>query len=447
MNGSAKTQTRPTRAAVTSAPRSGGTYGRGESVDVEVRFNKEVTVSGQPQLELTIGSNAQRAARSGRSTASQTGTAPKKRLAQFVSAANERLHFRYVVQAADDSLGGGITIAADALRLNGASITDAAGEAVAAQHLRLDGAEVVPGDPVDGAVSEPATVERVAVTSAPQADRTYRVGEAIVVEVRFSTEVAVSGAPQLELAIDATGTTAGAARRASFVAADRDTLVFRYPVQAGDADRDGIAIPANALHLNGGTIVDLLGEAAELGLEQAQIIIPAHQVDGQTADATPPAVASVAIVSRPPAGSYVYGDRVSVTVTFNEPVTVTGSPQLALHVGSAVRLADISGQAGQAGALSDTVEFVYAVRPGDRDDDGIAHPRGRAAPRRAARSATAPATTPTCAAARCSPPRVRQSIRRWGSGAGRRTRQPAAGRGARFATALSRCTTMTWSWP
>ena len=173
VNGGEKTRTRPTRAAVTSTPRSGGTYGRGESVDVEVQFNKEVTVTGQPQLELTIGSNQPGTSRSGRGTASQTGTAPK-RLANFVSGANERLHFRYVVGTADDSLGGGVTIAADALRLNGAHITDAAGEPVASHNLRLDGAEVVHGDPVDGGVNEPAAAERVAVTSAPQDDRTYR---------------------------------------------------------------------------------------------------------------------------------------------------------------------------------------------------------------------------------------------------------------------------------
>ena len=370
VNGGAKTQTKPTRAAVTSAPRSGGTYGRGESVDVEVQFNKEVTVAGQPQLELTIGSNPPGASRSGRGTASQTGPAPK-RVANFVSGANERLHFRYVVRAADDSLGGGVTIAADALRLNGASITDAAGEPVAAHNLRLDSAEVVHGDPVDGGVNEPATAERVAVTSAPQDHRTYRLGEAIVVEVRFSTEVAVSGAPQLELAIDGTGTATTAKRRASFVDADRDTLRFRYPVQAGDDDSDGIGIPANALHLNGGAIVDLLGDAVELGLGQAELVIPADNVNGQTADSTAPVVESVAIVSKPPSGRYVYADRISMEVTFSEPVDVTGNPQLELHVGTGSRRAGFS---QGIGPRSDTVEFVYTVQKGDRDDDGVVIP-------------------------------------------------------------------------
>jgi hypothetical protein len=367
VNGGAKTQTKPTRAAVTSEPRSGGTYGRGESVDVEVKFNKEVTVTGKPQLELTIDSNPSGALRSARGSVSRTAAGQATRLADFVSSANERLHFRYVVRAADDSLGGGITIATDALRLNGASITDAAGDPVASQNLRLDRAEVVHGDPVDGGGGEPATVERVSVTSTPRSGSTYRRGEAIVVEVRFSTEVAVSGAPELELTIDGPATTA---RRAGFVAVDRDTLRFRYLVQAGDDDSDGIAIAANALHLNGGTISDLASEPVELGLEQAQLIIPVHKVDGQTEDA-PPVVESVAIVSRPPAGSYVSGDRVSVAVTFSEPVTVTGSPRLALHIGSVERLADISDRAGPA---SETVEFVYMVQVGDRDDDGVAIP-------------------------------------------------------------------------
>ena len=48
MYGGAAQATVPTRAAVTSAPSSGDTYTRGESVDVEVEFNKEVTVTGSP---------------------------------------------------------------------------------------------------------------------------------------------------------------------------------------------------------------------------------------------------------------------------------------------------------------------------------------------------------------------------------------------------------------
>ena len=372
VDGGETTDTVPTRAAVTSEPRSGDTYGRGESVDVEVEFNKEVTVSGQPLLELTIGSDtAPGAARGGRLGAAQAGTAaPATRFAAFVDGANERLHFRYVVQAEDRSHGGRITISADALRLNGARITDATGAQVGAGNLRLDHAEVVHGDMLDGAMSEPALPVRVAVTSVPQADRTYRAGEDIALEVQFSRGVTVTGAPQLELAIGAAG---APARRASYVSAHDDTIRFRYAVQAGDRDADGIGIPAHAqaLQLNGATIVDVLGEAVALGLEQAQLILPADKVDGSAADATPPAVRAVTIVSQPPAAGYASGDRVSVQVAFSEPVAVTGSPQLELAIGSASRLAGVAPGTGTARAV---LEFVYTVRVGDRDADGIGIP-------------------------------------------------------------------------
>ena len=98
-----------------------------------------------------------------------------------------------------------------------------------------------------------------------------------------------------------------------FVSAHDDTIRFRYTVQAGDRDADGIGIPAHALQLNGATIADVLGEAVALGLDRAQLILPADKVDGAAADATPPAVRAVTIVSQPTAAGYAYGDRVSVT--------------------------------------------------------------------------------------------------------------------------------------
>ena len=368
VDGGAVQETVPTRAAVTSQPRNGEAYGNGESVDVEIRFNKEVAVAGQPQLELTIGPQpaSTSAARAGRLAAAQATTRAVRRVATFVSAANERLHFRYVVQAGDDSGGGGISFTDNALRLNGATITDAAGRPLDRNNLSLDTAQVVQGDRVDGTLSEPAAPLRVAVVSAPQADRTYRRGEHLLVDVRLDTGVTVTGAPQLELTID---NAAGSARRAAFVAAEHDTIRFRYDVQAGDRDDDGIAIPSNGLRLNGGSIRDAAGAAAELGLDGAEIIVPADKVDGRTTESTPPVVESVAIVSAPPGGSYGSGDRVSVEVRFSEAVTVTGRPSLALRIGAATRTAGMSAQ-----PMPDTIAFAYTLRSGDDAGSGIGIP-------------------------------------------------------------------------
>jgi len=362
VDGSSTSETVPVRAAVTSEPRSGGTYGLGESIDVEVQFNKEVTVDGQPQLELTIGSES--SGEGGSRLAAAPANGAVTRVATFVSSANERLHFRYVVQAEDSGLGGRVTIADDALRLDRSTITDAAGEQVAEDNLSLDNAEVIHGDTVDGSMREPAVVERVSVTSTPQADDTYRSGESILLEVGFSKSVTVTGNPQLELVFSSSGT----APRASFVAVDDHVLRFRHVVGEGDRDDDGIGIATNGLHLNNGTVLDAGGEAVSLSLDQAQIVIPADSVDGRAADTTPPLVESVAIVSTPGSGGYRDSDVVSVEVTFSEAVTVTGAPQLALDVGTASRTANFSGTA------SATVAFAYTVQVEDRDDDGIGIP-------------------------------------------------------------------------
>ena len=184
VDGGAVQETVPTRAAVTSQPRNGEAYGNGESVDVEIRFNKEVAVAGQPQLELTIGPQpaSTSAARAGRLAAAQATTRAVRRVATFVSAANERLHFRYVVQAGDDSGGGGISFTDNALRLNGATITDAAGWPLDRNNLSLDTAQVVQGDRVDGTLNAERTPEYLLTVTATPHDS----GAALHLSVRIA---------------------------------------------------------------------------------------------------------------------------------------------------------------------------------------------------------------------------------------------------------------------
>ena len=64
-------------------------------------------------------------------------------------------------------------------------------------------------------------------------------------------------------------------------------------------------------------------------------------------------------------GVYRIGDDVQVTVTFSENVTVTGSPQLELAIGSKNESADYDSTDGAK------VVFSYTVAEGDTDSDGI----------------------------------------------------------------------------
>ena len=79
-----------------------------------------------------------------------------------------------------------------------------------------------------------------------------------------------------------------------------------------------------------------------------------------------PAVTGVSISSSPAGGSsYATGENIDVAVVFSRAVTVTGSPRLALTVGSRTR------QAAFRSASGSTVNFRYTTIGGDRDSDGV----------------------------------------------------------------------------
>ena len=90
-------------------------------------------------------------------------------------------------------------------------------------------------------------------------------------------------------------------------------------------------------------------------------------------DTTAPTVSCVAITSDTgddevyldDYGVYGIGDKIEVTVTFSEDVTVTGSPQLELTVGSSAK------NAAYKSTTDSKVVFSYTVAVGDSDADGI----------------------------------------------------------------------------
>ena len=84
-----------------------------------------------------------------------------------------------------------------------------------------------------------------------------------------------------------------------------------------------------------------------------------------------PEVVGLRITSNPSANdSYATGNVIEVTATFIDEVTVdttSGTPRLALTVGSSTRYADYSASDSTATALV----FAYPVTANDRDEDGI----------------------------------------------------------------------------
>ncbi len=322
-----------------NSPVVGDTFERGERIEVTVTFNKAVDVMGTPRLGLGIGSATRQA-----SYASGTGTAS--------------LAFRYTVVQADAD-NDGISIGATALTLNSGTIKVAGGALDALLGLGANAIENSSGHKVAGGTFTAASVMNFYPTRGVSLSRTHELGQQIEFTAIFTRTVTVTGTPQVALGIGSV------TRQANYVSGSgTTTLLFRYTVQVGDNAVHGITVARNALTLNGGSIND-----ARDGTFAASLVLPipgggvAVYVDSSLG---PPGVAGVAIGSPPAGGTFVRGETIEVTVTFNKAVDVTGTPQLGLTIGSQTRRASYASGSGTASLV-----FRYTVVTGDVDTDGL----------------------------------------------------------------------------
>ena len=330
VDGSTLTATAVSDVEFTSTPASGDAYYRlGELLQVRVTFNRPVnlvTTGGSPSLALTIG----------------TQTRQTNQLGDV--AALGQLVFSYTV-AAGDFDDDGISVAAGALSLNGGQINDARSATMPAtlglgtHAITNDAAHKVAAPPVVTANSLSTPQNNIIVTAgmtSSGADGTFELGKPILVTVTFNQAVNVSGTPQVTLGIDS------GAKQAVYVSGSGTTsLIFRYTVVAADSDSDGISIASTALTLNGGTITSaLLSLDADLTLTAINND-PIRKVDGgaftaATTTTIPPEVTSNPVINQ----IYGLGERIAVSVWFRGRVTVTGTPLLALTIGTATRQAE-----------------------------------------------------------------------------------------------------------
>ena len=332
-------------------------------------FSEVVTVTGVPQLTLTIGTESKTA-----NYTSGSGTVS--------------LVFGYTVVAGDTDADG-IEIATDQLSLNNGTITDTAGNAAMLTHTALtvqalhkvDTTEIQepgealaqqgpsmedqswPGDdppwenPNNPIVGGPQVIGAPAITSTPSSDSTYKTGETIQVTVTFSGAVKVTGTPTLPLKIDT------ADKTANYTSGTGTTkLVFEYTVASGDMDTDGIEIEANALHKAKNALAGTITDTNDVDILLTHLLLvpqPGHKVD-----TTSPIISRLAIQSTNP--PYGVGEKIQVQMTFSESVTVTGTPQLTLKIGNADKTANY-----KSGSPGTALVFEYTVAANDNDTDGI----------------------------------------------------------------------------
>ena len=281
---------------------------------------------------------------------------------EAAAADSNTLWFKYRVQSSDYDPDG-LSVAADAIRLNGGSVKDLAGNDA---DLSLAGHAITnhPDHKVDGSRDPAPGVRAVRILSRPPQGDTYVLGDRIEVWVEFDEDVIVGRRPTLALTIGTTTrevvdefTRPGPEPRLT-------VLVFWYTVQATDVDADGLSIEADALRAS---VRDGTDQAANLSLGRHAIVDDAaHKVDGRRA---PPALVIRVQIDGPDRGgdTYVRRDIIQLQVHFNRGVAVTGSPRLALTIGAATRQAAYYATDASGGR----VFFQYEVQATDRDDDGL----------------------------------------------------------------------------
>ena len=218
------------------------------------------------------------------------------------------------------------------------------------------------------AQSDAPTVTGVEVTSSPASDDTYLLGETISVTLTFSETVDVTGTPRLKIDMDPADWGTKLASYAS--GSGSSSLTFTHTVVEPNYSTQGIAVLANTLQLNGGSI---RSAASQTGVDLSHVgraHDANHKVDWRRSPSAP-AVAEVAVTSN--AGdddTYLLGETIRITVTFSEAVNVTGSPQLAIDMDPAEW--GTKWASYDSGSGTDNLTFTHTVVEPNLSTQGIA---------------------------------------------------------------------------
>jgi hypothetical protein len=249
--------------SVSALPTS-GTFNLGSQLTITVTFSEAVAVggSGTPTLALNSGSTAIATLASGAASGSGSAT----------------LNFTYVIGAGDASPHLDY-LAANALQLNGAVLSDPSGDGLAV-YTALSAPGTHGSLAANTALVIDGSAPVVTAVSATSPNGTYTYGQSLTLTVTFSLPVNVSGTPELQLA---TGATPAEATYAG--GNGTTTLDFTYVVGAGDASADLDCTGPGALTLNGGSIswtgpgaapaslaLPVPGAAGSLGVNKALVI-------------------------------------------------------------------------------------------------------------------------------------------------------------------------------
>ena len=293
------------------------TYIAGQDLDFTVNLDKNVTVDttgGTPYITLTLDTG---------------GTVD----AQYISGSGtSTLTFRYVVVPGNADANG--VALGSALVLNGGTISDSHSNAVT---TTLNAVASTSGVLVDAVAPTVSSIVLAGPSPSNASTESFT--------VTFSEPV--TGVVAGDFTLHATGTAAA-------------TIASVTPVSAGV-----YTVTINSVTGDGTLRLDLNGSGTGIA-DLATNPIAGGYTAGQsyTIDHTAPTITAITV---PANATYGAGQTLDFTVTFSEPVTVTGSPRIALTLANGVTVyaTYVSGSGGQ------TLTFRHTIAAGETAPSGI----------------------------------------------------------------------------
>lgn len=208
-----------------------------------------------------------------------------------------------------------------------------------------------------GLVVGHVAVDDAFVISPPNSG-TYNESENLNFTLTHPKEITVDtsgGTPEIEIQIGEN------TRTATYVSGTgTENLTFRYTIQSGEEDLDGVEILSDEINLNGGTLQ--YSSNGVLGEANNEIVLDSTVTEVLVDTGVP----TLLFVTPPIPATYHLGDELTFIATFDSAVMVSGTPRIALNIGGVTQYANY-----YLGSGTSTLLFKYAIQSADFDDDGI----------------------------------------------------------------------------
>lgn len=328
-----------------------GFYNEGDAIVFSATYSEPVIVGAPaPSISLTFNTAAS---------------------ATYVSGSGTNtINFQYTVTSTQFDLNG--YAFASTTFVNGASITDASGNAAAIDFSAYSAA-IAGGGGTSNLVEFDGRAPYI-VNIVPPTPGSYAAAQNLDYIVEFNKNVTISTLPYLALTVGA------ATRQASYSSGSGSRFItFRYTTVPGDVDADGITSPTS-ITVNGGTLVSTTGNFDYFVAGNfSNNLFTAPDTSGVIITATQPQPTAVIrgtdttnrIFPAPLQADniWIIGQPLLITVEFNTGMFVgqtNGTPFIPLTIGaSTVNATYLSGGDGQTSLV-----FRYVIQEGDLDADG-----------------------------------------------------------------------------